>query len=70
MKTKTLILFAVGVGLSALSQSLATSGDVAPFADSGVSIERAVYHISGLAALLAAVGCLLGAGYSLFRGTD
>ena len=61
MNLRPLILLAVGFGLLALSNSLELRGDMAPFAESGVSTERATWHIAGLLAVVAALGCFVAA---------
>jgi hypothetical protein len=64
---KTILFLALGAGLGSLSNSLELQGDLAPFAESGVSVERAQYHISALIALLASGGFFIAAGVTLFR---
>jgi hypothetical protein len=68
MKLRTIFLLAAGFGLYAVSQSLELRGDIAPFAVSGVSVERATYHIAALIALLAGAACFIFAGLDIFRG--
>jgi hypothetical protein len=68
MKLKTIVFIAVGFGLYSLSHSLELRGDLAPLTASGVSPERASYHIMALLVLLAALGLFISAGVSVFRG--
>jgi hypothetical protein len=68
MKFRTMILIAVGFGLYSCSHSLELRGDLAPLAASGVSPERAKYHILALFVLLAGLGCFLAAGLGMVRG--
>jgi hypothetical protein len=42
-------------------------GDIAPFAASGVSTERAVYHVAALLLMLGAFASFIGAGFTIFR---
>jgi hypothetical protein len=67
MKFKTILLLAAGLGFYAASQSLELRGDIAPFAASGVSVERAIYHIAALIVLLAGAACFIIAGLDIFR---
>jgi hypothetical protein len=64
---KTIAFLALGVGLGSLSNSLELQGDLAPLAESGVSVERAQYHIAALVALIASGGFFIAAGATLFR---
>jgi hypothetical protein len=68
MKLRTMILIAIGFGLYALSHSLELRGDLAPLAASGVSPERAKFHLLALVVLLAGLGCFIAAGLGIFRG--
>lgn len=68
MKLKPIIFIAVAFGLMAVSNSLELRGDLAPMAESGVSTERATWHLMALAFLLAALGFFISAGVSAFRG--
>jgi len=62
-----MILIAVGFGLYSCSHSLELRGDLAPLAASGVSPERAKFHLMALLVLLAGLGCFIAAGLSVFR---
>ena len=68
MRFKPLLFIAIAIGLYFLSHSLELRGDLAPVDPSGVSPERAKYHIMALVALLGALGCFIYAGVSAFRG--
>jgi hypothetical protein len=67
MNRKTILLLAAGAGFFAVSHALELRGDAAPFAASGVSGERATYHLAALAVLLASFGCFVTAAIGLFR---
>ena len=67
MKLKPLVLFALAVGLNIVSRILELYGDAAPLAESGVSVERAIYHIAAFISLFGSMGCLVAAGIFLFR---
>jgi len=67
MKLGAMILVASGVGLSAVSHSLELRGNIAPFAESGVSVERAQYHIAAFVVLLGAMACYVTALVDIFR---
>ena len=67
MKLKPILLIAIGFGLYSVSHSLELRGDMAPFAESGVSHERLSYHLMALVFLLAGLGCFISAGVSAFR---
>jgi hypothetical protein len=67
MNFKPLLFLAVAIGLYFVSHSLEVRGDAAPLAESGVSPERAKYHLMALVLLLAALGCFVYAGVSAFR---
>jgi hypothetical protein len=67
MKIGTILLLAAGAGLYAVGQSMELRGDIAPFAASGVSTERAVYHVAALLLMLGAFACFIGAGFTIFR---
>ena len=68
MKFKPILFLAIAIGLYFLSHSLELRGDLAPVSPSGVSPERAKYHIMALVLLLGALGCFIYAGVSAFRG--
>ena len=68
MKLKPLIYIAVGFALLWLSKRLELHGDLAPIDPSGVSPERAKYHIAALVALLGAIGLFIAALLGIFRG--
>ncbi len=61
MKLSPWVLLAIGVGLSAVSRSLELQGDAAPYAESGVSHERLMYHLPALALLVGALVCFVAA---------
>jgi hypothetical protein len=67
MRFRAVLFLGIAFGLMALSHSLELRGDLAPFAESGVSPERAKFHVMALVALLGALGCFGYAGVSLFR---
>jgi hypothetical protein len=67
MKLKPLILLAAGFGLYAVSHSVGLQGDAAPFAEQGVSTERATYHFMALMLLVGALACFITAGVGFFR---
>jgi len=58
---------AAGIGLFGLSRLLESMGDLAPIAESGVSVERAAWHIPALLVLLAALACFVRAGVLIWR---
>jgi hypothetical protein len=58
---------AAGIGLFGLSQLLESMGDLAPIAASGVSWERATWHIPALLVLLAGLACFVRAGVLIWR---
>jgi hypothetical protein len=68
MNFKPILLLAIAIGLYFVSHSLELRGDAAPVDPSGVSPERARYHIAALVLLLGALGCFIYAGVSAFRG--
>lgn len=68
MKFRTIVLIAIGFGLYSCSHSLELRGDLAPIAASGVSAERAQYHILALVVLIAGLGCFVAAGLGIVRG--
>ena len=67
MNFKHILFLAIGFGLFFLSRSLELQGDLAPLAESGVSPERAKYHLMALVALLGALGFFISVGVMLFR---
>ena len=67
MNFRTILFLAIAIGLYFLSHSLELRGDAAPISPSGVSPERARYHIMALVLLLGALGCFIYAGVSAFR---
>ena len=67
MKLKTILLLAFGAGFWVVSHALELRGDAAPFVESGVAQERAMYHLTALVMLLAALGCFIGAAVGVFR---
>lgn len=67
MNFKTMLLLAIAIGLLFVSHTLNLRGDAAPFAEHGVSADRAKYHLAALVVLLGALGCFVSAGVSLFR---
>lgn len=67
MNLKPLLFLAIAIGLYFLSHALGLRGDAAPLSTSGVSPERAKYHIMALVLLLGALGCFIYAGVSAFR---
>ena len=67
MKLRTMIFIALGFGLYALSHALELRGDLAPLAASGISPERAKYHLLALLVLLAGIGFFIAAGLNAFR---
>ena len=67
MNLKAILFLAIAIGLYFVSRSLELHGDAAPISDSGISPERAKYHIAALVLLLGALGCFIYAGVSAFR---
>lgn len=67
MNFKPVIFLAIGIGLFFVSHSLELRGDAAPFGDSGVSPERAKYHLAALVLLAGALGSFIYAAVSAFR---
>lgn len=67
MNLRTMLLLATAIGLYVVSHALELRGDAAPIVESGVSSERASYHLSALVLLLGALGCFITAGVSAFR---
>jgi hypothetical protein len=59
MKFKPILLLAMGVGFLAVSHSLEQQGDLAPYAESGVSSERLIWHGSALILLLCVLGSFI-----------
>ena len=55
-----------GAGFYAVGHALDLQGDAVPFAPSGVSTERAIYHLSAIVFMLAALGSFIAAGFSVF----
>ena len=68
MRFKPLIFIAIGFGLYWVARDVALMGDAAPFAPSGVSTERAKYHIIALLLMIGALGFFIAALVSIFRG--
>ena len=64
---RPVLFLAIAIGLYFVSHSLELRGDAAPMSASGVSPERAKYHIMALVLLLGALGCFIYAGVSAFR---
>jgi hypothetical protein len=62
-----MLLLAVGFGLSYASHLVGLRGDAAPFAEHGVSTQRAAYHLTAIVILLGALACFISAGVMLFR---
>jgi len=58
---------AAGIGLFGVSRVLESMGDLAPLAASGVSWERAGWHLSALLMLLAGGACFIRAGVLTWR---
>ena len=69
MAFRTILFLAIAIGLYFLSHSLELRGDLAPVSPSGVSPERARYHIMALVALLGALGCFIYAGITAIRNS-
>jgi hypothetical protein len=67
MNFKTALFLAIAIGLYFLSHSLELRGDAAPISPTGVSPERAKYHLMALFLLLGALGAFIYAGVSAFR---
>jgi len=67
MNLKTILFLAIAIGLYFVSHTLELRGDAAPMSASGVSPERARYHLMALVLLLGALGCFVYAGVSAFR---
>lgn len=67
MNLNTILLLACGAGLSALSHALGLRGDIAPFAESGISWERLTYHLAAIVVLLAAMACYVRVLAGIFR---
>jgi hypothetical protein len=65
MKLKPILLLAAGVGFLAVSRSLELQGDLAPFAESGVSSERLIWHGGALILLLCALASFIAAFFAL-----
>lgn len=67
MKLSPWLLIVVGVGLSAVSRALEARGDVAPYAESGVSSERLMFHLPALVLLVGALVCFVAAPWMFLR---
>lgn len=67
MKLKPVLFLAIAIGLYFVSHALELRGDAAPVSASGVSPERADYHLAALVLLLGALGCFIYAGVTAFR---
>ncbi|HEX8216739.1 MAG TPA: hypothetical protein VF577_04675 [Allosphingosinicella sp.] len=67
MRFKPILYIALAFGLASLSRSFELRGDLAPLAESGVSSERAQYHITALLCMLGAMALFISAGVSAFR---
>ena len=67
MNFKPILFLAIAIGLYFVSHSLELRGDAAPISPTGVSPERAKYHLMALVLLLGALGCFIYAGVSAFR---
>ena len=68
MKMKPILFIAIAIGLYFVGRSVGLQGDAAPVDPSGVSPERAKYHLIALVLMLGALGFFIAAGVSLFRG--
>jgi hypothetical protein len=67
MSFRPILFLAIAIALYFLSHGLELRGDAAPVSPTGVSAERARYHIMALVLLLGALGCFIYAGVSAFR---
>jgi len=67
MKLSPWLLLGIGVGLSAVSRSLELQGDLAPYAENGVSQERLMYHLPALILLVGALACFVAALWLFIR---
>lgn len=67
MKLSPWVLLAIGVGLSAVSRALESRGDVAPYAENGVSSERLMFHLPALVLLVGALACFVAALWMFIR---
>jgi hypothetical protein len=67
MKLRSVVYIALGFGLLSLSRALELRGDLAPFAESGVSGERLTWHVMALLVLVGAIGFFVSALVNLFR---
>ena len=67
MKLRPLIYLAVAIGLLFVGRSVGLQGDAAPLAESGVSPERARYHLIALVLVVGALGFFIAAGVSMYR---
>lgn len=61
MRFKPILLLALGVGFFAVSRALEARGDMAPYADAGVSSERLIWHGGALILLLCALAAFVAA---------
>ena len=67
MNLKPFLFLAIAIGLYFVSHALELRGDAAPVSPTGVSPERAKYHIMALVLLLGALGCFIYSAVSAFR---
>jgi hypothetical protein len=67
MKLSPWLFLAIGVGLSAVSRSLELQGDAAPYAESGVSTARLMFHLPALVLLVGALTCFVAALWIFIR---
>ena len=67
MNLKTILYLAIAFGLLAVGHSVGLRGDAAPLAESGVSAERAQYHLIALGLTLGALGFFIAAGLNIWR---
>ena len=67
MRLRPLFFLAIAIGLFFVSHALELRGDAAPFAENGVSSERATYHLSALVLVIGALGFFVAAGIAAFR---
>jgi hypothetical protein len=68
VRLKPILFIAIAIGLYFVSHSIGLRGDAAPVDPSGVSPERAKYHLIALLLMLGALGFFIAAGVSFFRG--
>jgi hypothetical protein len=67
MNLRPILFLAIAIGLYFVSHTLELRGDAAPISESGVSPERAKYHVMALVLMLGALGCFVYAGVSAVR---